>query len=783
MFQLFRIEDNRVTGQIRLLKSIYRLGRDRKNDVRFSSIRVSRFHAQLTWEGAGFQIRDLESANHTRVNGREITDAALRSGDYIDLGAGASLLYLEEESGARLNLSDLNGEQTYISLHHALHSNAALKEIIGALLDEIMALMKAQRGFIALVQDGRLQIKEGVARNLELIDEVKLAESIILEALKSGEVQIIDNSLATHSMIDLSLSQVICGPLTLHGEARGLIYLDTQFQPQIPSERRLSLFKMLCDQAIIAIENNRMYTDLLAMTQAQETLVREKQRRLEIKDEMFRVLSEHSAQGIFLVREGRLTYCNRAFEAMVGGRQLSALLRWGAGRYEAALREALGLSGVTLAARRVALSCLEPAPQHLEVHTQPLPAHLNGVQGFIIDVTQQRLLHDQLLGAQRMEAVARLASGLAHDFNNLLTVIRGGVDLLALEAEDPTDKIFADIRGACQHGADLTKQLLALGKKRAQNRQIIDLNEAVGETYTLLKHALPSGIECVVYPAPTPTLIEIDPTELSRALLNMGVNARDAIEGEGRIELRVTTLSTSPSLHKRFPWLSQGPLACVSIRDTGVGMSAATRQRIFEPFFSTKGRRGGSGLGLAVVYKFIEESHGAIDVDSVEGQGTTFHIYLPLSEAAPLARELSPPSLPTEGLDVLLADGQSTVRDILGTLLGRHGYHVRAAQDHEALLKLVADDPPDVVLLDSALPKIGAFEAYRQLRARHPQLRVLILSGAATSPPNPPFGGWPPILLKPINVEQLVKTIERMGSPHIEEESTPTQVINVPTIP
>ena len=338
------------------------------------------------------------------------------------------------------------------------------------------------------------------------------------------------------------------------------------------------------------------------------------------------------------------------------------------------------------------------------------------------DTTECKRAEDKSREAEKMEVIGRLAGGIAHDFNNLLTGVLLYCDLLADQIE-PGSRLrqhVEEIRLAGEQGAALTQQLLAIARKQVPRPQAILLNDVVSSTENLLRRLIGEQIELVTQLDPNSWMILADPAQLRQVLLNLVLNARDAMPQGGRITVRT---------HDSHRGNGAQPTVSLLVEDTGSGMDEQTRARLFEPFFTTKPPGQGTGLGLATVQRIVSESGGTIDVQSAPGRGTRIAVSLPALEAATAARvptKHSPPK-PT----VLLVDDHPSVRNSLQRVLQQAGYRVLPAASGKRALKIFADSPDEVGLLlaDWMMPGMSGRELAEKLRHQKPNLKVLLISG------------------------------------------------------
>lgn len=351
------------------------------------------------------------------------------------------------------------------------------------------------------------------------------------------------------------------------------------------------------------------------------------------------------------------------------------------------------------------------------------------------DITARKLLEEQLNQSQKMESIGRLASGMAHDFNNLLTVIRGYVDLMHLNAEpdNPWVEGLKQIRIAGERATDLIRQLLAFSRQQILAPVVLDLNKLVSNLYKMLERLIGEDIALSVNLSPNLRRMTADPGKIEQVIMNLVVNARDAMPTGGRLTIETANVKldhSSADIHLDTP---KGDCVMLAVSDNGQGMDAATRMRIFEPFFTTKEQGKGTGLGLATVYGIIKQSEGYIGVDSEPGQGTTFTIYFPATEAA--AEPLPVPQVrpiarhPSES--ILLVEDDEAVRDLARQVLQDEGYTIIAASSGAEALELAAQNQGriDLLLSDVVMPLMSGWDLAEQLKAGNPRLRVLLMSG------------------------------------------------------
>jgi two-component system cell cycle sensor histidine kinase/response regulator CckA len=350
------------------------------------------------------------------------------------------------------------------------------------------------------------------------------------------------------------------------------------------------------------------------------------------------------------------------------------------------------------------------------------------------DISERKRLEDQFRQAQKMEAIGRLAGGVAHDFNNLLTVIMSYADLLRTDLA-ANARARADVEEICkaaEGAAGLARQLLAFSRRQVLQPQLLDLNVVVTNTERLLRRLIGEDVTLGTVLAPELSPVHADPGQLEQVIMNLGVNARDAMPEGGRLTIETASVALVPEGPVGDP-SHTGPYVVLSVSDTGVGMDEDTRAHIFEPFFTTKELGKGTGLGLATVYGIIEQSGGFIRVSSEVGLGTIFRVYLPAASAAVSSGiALSAPSELLSGTEtVLLVEDLASVRAVARQVLERRGYKVLAAADGPSALRLANryTGPIHLLLTDVVMPHLSGRHLADRLVELRPAIKVLYISG------------------------------------------------------
>ncbi|HEY4950821.1 MAG TPA: ATP-binding protein [Candidatus Acidoferrales bacterium] len=393
---------------------------------------------------------------------------------------------------------------------------------------------------------------------------------------------------------------------------------------------------------------------------------------------------------------------------------------------------------------------------------------------------QRHSLENQLRQAQKMEAVGRLAGGVAHDFNNLLTVIKGHSDLLEMRLGtlSPAHQNIAQVRKAADRATALTRQLLAFSRMQVLQPRVLDLNALISDVSKMLPMLIGEEIEYTFRPGQPLARVKADPSQIEQVLVNLAVNARDAMPKGGKLTISTQNVLVDAAYARSHPPTVAGRYVLLSVADTGCGMDESTKAKVFEPFFTTKELGKGTGLGLATVYGVVKQSGGYIWVDSVPGQGTRFEIFLPQSKAAPqLPCEDEPAAKYSRGVGtVLLAEDEEAVRDLAGEFLRSSGYQVIAGRDGLDALEKAEQEMGaiDVLVTDVVMPRMRGTELAQRLKRAHPRIKIVYMSGYLQHNSDEAFVADSAHLQKPFSRDSLLKKMrEALG----EEEEQPLQTI------
>ncbi len=470
----------------------------------------------------------------------------------------------------------------------------------------------------------------------------------------------------------------------------------------------------------------------------------------------------------------RLLESNAAFHALVGktraapGQALESLLK-PAG--DESLDALLATDNATL------IDVLIPPPdgQAEERSGNLYAAPLTGGTRVIhlIDTTQQKKLEIQFTQSQKMLAVGTLAGGIAHDFNNLLTAMNGFCDLL-LQRHQPGDPSFADIMQVKQNAnraANLVRQLLAFSRQQTLQPQVLNLADVISDLSNLLRRLLGAGIELEVEHSRETGLIRVDPGQLEQVLINLAVNARDAMIGEGVLTIRTRTIGPDLAGEPvRRPPLPAADWVVIEVTDTGGGIPANLIDRIFEPFFTTKPIGEGTGLGLSTVYGIVKQTGGYIFADNVPGQGARFSVYLPVHQGDAKAEGADGTTALATDLTgagtILLVEDEDPVRLFASRALRSKGYRVLEARTGLAALSLLddAEEQVDLIVTDVVMPEMDGPALIERVRADRPGMRIICISGYAEGSFREKLGSFRNIhfLPKPFTLSQLAERVKEV---------------------
>jgi signal transduction histidine kinase len=577
----------------------------------------------------------------------------------------------------------------------------------------------------------------------------ELAQDPVPQVIRSGRTQVIpeipDDLLRRFARDEehlrglraFGLRSLLIVPLITRGRTLGAITFVTAESGRQYGAADVLPAELLARRAATAVDNARLF-------QEAEQALREKEGTLALLDTVFRGAPIGLA---FVDRELKFVRVNEALagmtrvpmEAHVGrslAEVLGALAPSVVPMFEAVFRtgqplldrELLAMPGGPDSAKRTYLASYYPVAT--------AEGHIEWVGCIVTDVTERRRAAEVLVQGERMEAIAKVAGGVAHEVNNMMTVIAGFSGFLegSLPAGDRRAEDLGEIRRAADRAAGITRQLLAYSRQQVLLPTALDLNTLVSQSLPVFARLLGPDVRVLFEPAAPSARIRADPSQLDQVLVNLVLNARDAMDGDGTLRLATETVLVADPQPDTLPGVHMPPGSYVrlTVSDTGHGMDAATQARIFEPFFTTKPAGKGSGLGLATVYGIVKQSDGYIWVSSEPGRGTAFRIYLP--EHTGPAEEVPSPSLAASpgGVEtILIVEDEPAVRRMASRALRSQGYAVLEAANGAEALDLLsrATGPVDLVLSDVVMPVLNGRELSERLAVDRPEIRVLFMSG------------------------------------------------------
>ncbi len=653
----------------------------------------------------------------------------------------------EEERERALNVEQARSNELELLLEAAKHvlENNAFEITARKIFDIARNLTGAQSGYVALLsEDGaenEVLFLEAGGMPCTVDESLPMPiRGLRAEAYRSGEC-VCDNDFMNSEWVNfmpsghVDLRNVMFAPLTIKGVVVGIMGLankDGDF-----SEENKRIAAALGQLAAMALNNSRNLA-----------LIRQ-------TEERYREIFEGSRDGFVMVdKKGAFIDANQAFCKMLGYtlEELRALKdfyeitpeRWREWENDEIWKKRLLQKGYSETyEKEYQRKNGEIFPVELQSYAvtgdDGSPVYLWGVARDISDrkrhEAERTRLQDQLLQSQKMESIGRLAGGVAHDFNNLLTGITGNValTLMDLPNDDPLRDTLEQINQAADSAAHLTQQLLAFSRKQLISPKVLDLNRVIDHSFKMLRRIIGEDINLKFRPEKMLGQVKVDQGQLEQILINLAVNARDAMIDGGNLTLETDSVILDETYCSTRANVTPGEYVMLAVSDDGIGMAEDVRSRLFEPFFTTKPKDKGTGLGLATVYGAVKQNNGHIEVYSEPGEGTTFKVYFPRIEAKAesINRIVTFDDLPRGTETVLVVEDERLVRNIAAKVLDRQGYKVHCAESGIDALTLFKKEnlTVDLLMTDIIMPKMNGKELADKLKAEHPSLTVLFTSG------------------------------------------------------
>jgi signal transduction histidine kinase/CheY-like chemotaxis protein len=723
------------------------IGRAAGSDVQIDDPMVSLAHAEVVRGADGsYQLRDLNSRRGTFVGAKRVTEAVLADGDEILIGP-MRLRFEAAAHEAKPDASSLVGSEreelrrlrAVAELSRAIGVEHDLGRLLERVLETCFQLLRADRGTImAYLPESKAPVATIARTRSGAPVADAISTTLLSQIMATHEPYLrteVDHDLALQRSASLSAQGVrslIAVPLLYRADETewlGVIHLDSQASNNVFGPRDLELLGAIAGQAALAIKNAMLVRQVQTVRSADW-------RRLE------RVVANLPVGVVVLDDQRRCVLAND----------------WVASRAELIGNVAAGTTIEAIATlpceRMIGSDRREQVTVGMPERTFTVAAHTQGDGGetviVINEITEERAQQAKAAHQDRLALVGQLAGGIAHDFNNLLFVILNYAGMLEETAADEEVKCdLQTITQAARSAADLVRQLLTFSRREVVQPKVVDIAKLVSAMQSLLKRTVGPSIEVALDAATSVPHVLIDPSQVEQIVLNLVVNARDAMPEGGKVKIAVGTT---------------GRFASLEVTDTGTGMSPEIARRVFEPYFTTKARGKGTGLGLATVHGIVQHAGGEITVDSELGQGTCFKVFLPQTDLSPDDAHATNHLHVARGR-VLLVDDDEGVRRLTERMLRRAGYDVITASTGPDALSIARSEKLDLLLTDMVMPGMSGRDLARELMREHPETRVVFMSGYHQGTP---IHGWQ-FIAKPFDRCALLAKIGEAFLPDLDD--------------
>ncbi len=635
-----------------------------------------------------------------------------------------SLKYGRQLEEQRREILELN------NITEAVSHSVELNYVLHSALVKVMELMRADCGWIYLIEHQRLSLhhQNGTAATCFPSEKMNHEEELAW-IRKPGMYQANDPRITTSTtkeFRDEHIEQLISIPLERQGLFAGVLVIASRGESKF-TPKKMSLIQAFGNQISVALQNASLFE------------------QVKQSERLYADLYEHSPDMYHTVdRNGIIVSCNLTESQMLGmvkeeiiGKHLTKLFPVShheqVNTHLTKMFEDESMKTLEEQLQRKDGSLIDVSVNTSLVYSTDGKAVL--VRMVLRDITEKKMLEEKILQAQKIDSIGNLAGGIAHDFNNILTSILGSASLMRrrMIIEPQWVKYVDLIETASRRGAALTRQLLTFARKNNPYVRIIDVNEIIDETRRLFEPTIPKSIVIRTVLAPEPVFIEADEGQIQQALLNLCLNARDAMPNGGMLTVTCKAVIIKEEDVQQFADAKSGNFVMLTIVDSGVGIPSNVMNKIFEPFFTTKEQGKGTGLGLAVVYGVVRGHNGYINVDSEVGAGTVFTIYLPrVMNGKQLPKQKAVSSKLIGGTErILMIEDEATVGEIGVDILRDLGYSVQIARNGMEAIQMLAESRETfhLVVLDMNMPKLGGRSTFEYLRKHHPSIKILVCSG------------------------------------------------------